>query len=104
MARVDLNIKATSVTISEGYQAINEVAGHTTAGTECVVMGNFGREVSVSGHVAKDATIPKNGDTVTVTGYDIAWIDGVSLAKTPDGVAAFSATVHARKPNTAIAP
>lgn len=85
-----------SVTITEGYQNIVETTGHETAGVENVTMTNQGIELSVSGHLSEGATPPKNGDTIAIAGYAIAWIDGVSLAKVKDGLAVFSCTAHGR--------
>lgn len=85
-----------SVTIAEGYQSITPIIGDS-ASTECVIMNDSGIEISVSGHLTAGADAPKNGDTCTITGYEVCWIDGVSIARTPGGAAAFSCTAHGRK-------
>ena len=85
-----------SVTIAEGYQTITPIVGDSGA-TECVVMNDSGVEISISGHLTAGATAPKNGDACTITGYTVCWIDGVSIARTPGGAAAFSCTAHGRK-------
>ena len=85
-----------SVTISEGYQTITPIIGDSGS-TEAVVMNDTGIEVSISGHLTQGATVPKNGDACTITGYTVCWIDGVSLARTPSGAAVFSCTAHGRK-------
>ena len=85
-----------SVTIAEGYQTITPIVGDSGS-TECVVLNDFGIEISVTGHLKQGATAPKNGDTCTITGYEVCWIDGVSIARTPGGAAAFSCTAHGRK-------
>lgn len=90
-----------SVTISEGYQTITPIIGDSGS-TEAVVMNDTGIEVSISGHLKSGlATLPKNGDACTITGYTVCWIDGVSLARTPSGAAVFSCTAHGRKKTAA---
>lgn len=85
-----------SASITRGYRSITEIIGHDGE-TACVVMaGEDNYDVTVNGYVNKGGTIPSNGDTVTVAGYDIAWIDGVTVSETPEGATTFSATVHAR--------
>lgn len=88
------------VTITKGYRSITEIIGHDGE-TACVVMaGEDNYDVTVNGYVDKGGTIPANGDTCTVEGYDMAWIDGVSVSETPEGATTFTATVHARKKKT----
>lgn len=89
-----------SVTISEGYQTITPIIGDSGS-TEAVVMNDTGIEISISGHLTPGATVPKNGDACTITGYTVCWIDGVSLARTPSGAAVFSCTAHGRKKTAA---
>lgn len=86
-----------SLTINEGYLNTTETTGHETAGVENVTMTNYGIDISVSGHLSEGAQPPKNGDTIAITGYSIAWIDGVSTAKVKDGLTVFSCTAHGRK-------
>lgn len=85
-----------SVTIAEGYQTITPIVGDSGS-TECVVMNDSGIEISITGHLKENAPAPKNGDSCTIDGYTVCWIDGVSIARTPGGAAAFSCTAHGRK-------
>ena len=101
---VEINITGctifSGVTITKGYRSITEIIGHDSE-TACVVMaGKDNYDVTVNGYVDKDAVLPENGDTCTVEGYEMAWIDGVSVSETPEGATTFTATVHARKKPT----
>ena len=87
----------TAVSISEGYLNITPIPGDSGA-TENVVMSDPGIDISVSGHLSPEANYPKNGDAVTIAGYAIGWIDGVSCAETPNDKVAFSCTAHGRNP------
>lgn len=86
-----------SVNVSQGFRTITEIVGHDGETAAVVMAGEETYDVSVTGYLETGAELPKNGDEVTVTGWDIAWIDGVSIAETPEGVTTVSATVHARK-------
>lgn len=100
---VDITIEGatifTSVSITKGFRSITEIIGHDGEVASVVMAGEDNYDVTVNGYVnqGEDGKIPANGDTVTVAGYEIAWIDGVSVNEVPDGVTTFSATVHARK-------
>ena len=89
----------TSASITKGFRTITEIIGHDGETAAVVMAGEDNYDVTINGYVneGEDGKIPANGDTVTVTGYEMAWIDGVSVNETPDGVTTFSATVHARK-------
>lgn len=85
-----------AVSISEGYGAITELSGESGT-TEAVVMANDMVDLNVTGYVSADAdAMPKNGDTITISGYTIAWIDGVSVAEVAEGAATFTCTAHGR--------
>ena len=92
----------TSANITKGYRYITEIIGHDGEVATVVMAGEDNYDVTVNGYVDNDASgaIPSNGDTCTVEGYEMAWIDGVTIAETPDGPTTFSATVHARKKKT----
>lgn len=107
---INTEIIITGVTIfssantTKGFRNITEIIGHDGETAAVVMAGEDNLDVTINGYLEdkdgdnQEIVPPKNGDTVTVTGYDIAWIDGVSISETPDGVTTISATVHARKP------
>lgn len=85
-----------AVSISEGYGAITELIGEK-GDTESVVMANDMVDLNVTGYISADATeLPKNGDTVSIQGFSIAWIDGVSVAEVAEGAATLTCTAHGR--------
>ena len=86
----------TSANITKGYRSITEIIGHDGETAAVVMAGEHNLDVSVNGYVDADGYIPANGDSCTVEGYEMAWIDGVTVAETPEGATTFSATVHAR--------
>lgn len=88
-----------SQTISEGHRSITEIPGET-GDTATVVCANEGIDISISGYLEKGTTKddwPKNGDSCTITGYEIGYIDGVSINETPEGAKTVSCTAHGRK-------
>lgn len=90
-----------SANTTKGFRNITEIIGHDGETAAVVMAGEDNLDVTINGYLDEPTTekpAPKNGDTATVEGYDIAWIDGVSISETPDGVTTISATVHARKP------
>lgn len=89
-----------SVNITQGYRTITEIIGNDGETAAVVMAGQDNLDVTINGYLEGSNT-PKNGDEVDVEGFGIAWIDGVSVAYTPEGVATVSATVHARKKTTA---
>ena len=88
----------TSTSITKGFRNITEIIGHDGETASVVMAGEHNYDVTVNGYVneGQDGKIPANGDSVTVAGYTMAWIDGVTVNETPDGVTTFTATVHAR--------
>lgn len=86
-----------SANISQGFRTITEIVGHDGETAAVVMAGEETYDVSITGYLNQEGDPPKNGDTVEVSGWDIAWIDGVSIAETPEGVTTVSGTVHARK-------
>ena len=86
-------------TISEGHRNITEIPGET-GDTASVVCSNEGIDISITGYLEKGITReewPKNADDCTIDGYDIGYIDGVSINQTPEGPWSFSCTAHGRK-------
>jgi hypothetical protein len=86
----------TSASITKGYRSITEIIGHDGETASVVMAGEENYDVTINGYVNDGGTVPANGDTVTVAGYSMAWIDGVTVSETPEGATTFSATVHAR--------
>ena len=86
----------TSASITKGYRSITEIIGHDGETASVVMAGEENYDVTINGYVNDGGTVPANGDTVAVAGYNIAWIDGVTVSETPEGATTFSATVHAR--------
>ena len=86
----------TSASITKGYRSITEIIGHDGETASVVMAGEENYDVTINGYVNYGGTVPANGDTVAVAGYNIAWIDGVTVSETPEGATTFSATVHAR--------
>lgn len=85
------------VSTTAGYRTITEIIGHDGQTAVVVMAGQDNLDVTVNGYVDVNGTAPKNGDSITMTGYDIAWIDGITIAETPEGVTTFTGTVHGRK-------
>jgi hypothetical protein len=101
---VDITIEGctifSSASITKGFRSITEIIGHDGE-TACVVMaGQDNYDVTINGYVNKGGTTPSNGDTVTVAGYEMAWIDGVTESQTPEGATTFTGSVHARGKKT----
>lgn len=86
-----------AVNVTEGYRTITEIVGHDGETATVVMAGAETLDISVTGYLNSEGTPPKNGDTATLDGWTIVWIDGVTIAETPEGVQTVSATVHARK-------
>lgn len=86
-----------AVNVTEGYRSITEIIGHDGETAAVVMAGEETLDISVTGYLNSEGNPPKNGDSATLAGWSIVWIDGVTIAETPEGVQTVSATVHARK-------